>query len=297
MKRSIPVILVLFVLSACGEEKKEHVTFTEFLKNTAKKTAESLKPKKVTLNELFDGDYPSSQTVEFEGIIGAIPTTITWSGGKMNVKIVERRNQTGGRQIGLEMPLGTENNHVHELPEEYQQSDLKVVTNDGTIVSVGDRVRIKAKGYYRSGDYCTLDVISIRSIANEFDESVFETAVPLTDAILNDTAQRSVYCYMDGSMSIPSVYFSMYGEIGLDFANKTNKQLKKVDVMVGDGPSTMNSLPNNYSARDLIIRDYKGEQIKYGNKVRVYGVWDRYSFKSSLDGPNGKFKLEEIKRL
>ena len=39
---------------------------------------------------------------------------------------------------------------------------------------------------------------------------------------------------------------------------------------------------------------FKGNEIKRGSKVRVYGMWDRYSFKSSMDGPNGKFKLEEI---
>ena len=64
----------------------------------------------------------------------------------------------------------------------------------------------------------------------DFDESVFEAAVPLSDAILNDTSQKSVYTYMEGTFSIPSVFFSMYGEIGLNFATKTNSQLDKVDV-------------------------------------------------------------------
>ena len=102
---------------------------------------------------------------------------------------------------------------------------------------------------------------------------------------------------MDGTLSIPTVFFSMYGEIGLNFANKTNTKLDKVDVMVADGPSSMNTLPDSYTAKDLVVRDFLGNEIKRGAKVRVYGVWDRYSFKSSGSGPNGTFKLEEIKSL
>ncbi len=294
MKRLATLSLIGLVLVSCGGNDPDNRTIADFIKDAANKTEQSLKPQKVSIDDLFSNEYESGQSLEFEGVIGAIPSTITWSGGRMNVKIVERRNQTGGRSIGLDMPLGTSENHVHELPEKYQQSDLKVVADDGTVLGVGDIVKVKANGYYRSGDYCTLDVVSVKAVDKDFDESVFETAVPLTNAILNDTAQKSVYTYMEGTFSIPSVFFSMYGEIGLNFATKTNSQIDKVDVLVGEGPSTMNNLPDSYSAKDLIVRDFNGDEIKRGAKVRVYGVWDRYSFKSSMDGPNGKFKLEEI---
>ena len=59
----------------------------------------------------------------------------------------------------------------------------------------------------------------------------------------------------------------------------------------------MNVLPDSYTSKDLIVRDYAGKEIPRGGKVRVYGVWDRYSFKSSGSGPNGTFKLEEIKAM
>lgn len=294
MKRLTTLLIVGLIAVSCGGNDPDKKTIADFIKDAAKKTEKSLKPQKVSINDLFSKNFESGQNLEFEGVIGSIPSTITWSGGRMNVKIVERRHQTGGRSIGLDMPLGTDENHVHELPEKYQQSDLKVVAEDGKLLGVGDHVKVKAKGYYRSGDYCTLDVISIKAVDEEFDESVFETAVPLTNAILNDTAQKSVYTYMEGTFSIPTVFFSMYGEIGLNFTTKTNTQIDKVDVMIGEGPSTMNTLPDSYTSKDLIVRDFKANEIKRGAKVRVYGVWDRYSFKSSMDGPNGKFKLEEI---
>lgn len=297
MKKITGIILVGLLAASCGGNDPDKKTIADFIKDAAKKSAENLKPKAVSMDDIFSKEFDRDQTLEFEGVIGAIPTTITWSGGRMNVKIVERRNQTGGRSIGLDMPLGTEKNHVHELPETYKQSDLKVVADDGTVLSVGDRVKIKANGYYRSGDYCTMEVISVKPIKGNFDPTIFESAVALTNDILADTAQKSVYCYMDGTLSIPTVFFSMYGEIGLNFANKTNTKLDKVDVMVAEGPSSMNTLPDSYTAKDLVVRDFLGNEIKRGAKVRVYGVWDRYSFKSSGSGPNGTFKLEEIKSL
>ena len=67
-------------------------TIADFIKDAANKTEQSLKPQKVSIDDLFSNEYESGQSLEFEGVIGAIPSTITWSGGRMNVKIVERRN-------------------------------------------------------------------------------------------------------------------------------------------------------------------------------------------------------------
>ena len=294
MKKLTTIIGLGLLIASCGGNDPEKKTIADFIKDAAKKSAENLKAQKVSYNDLFEKEYESGQTLEFEGYIGAIPSTISWSGGRMDVRIVQRRYQTGGKTLSLDMPLGKANNNVNELPEEYKQSDLKVVTEEGKTIGVGTKVRVKASGFYRSGDYASLDVISISAIDGDFDNKVFESAVPLTNAILADTSQKSVYCYMEGTLSIPSVFFSMYGEIALNFATKTNTKLDKVDVFVGEGPSTMTSLPDSYTAKDLILRDYMGKEAKGAKKVKVYGVWDRYSFVSSSPGPNGKFKLEEI---
>lgn len=295
MKKLTTIIGISLLLASCGGNDPDKKTIADFIKEAANKSKENSKPVKVSYKDLFTKEFDSEQTLEFEGYIGAIPTTISWSGGRMDVRIIERRNQTGGPTLSLDMPLGTSKNSVHELPEEYKQSDLKIVTEEGKTVGVGTKVKVKASGYYRSGDYCSTDVISISATEdNEFDEGVFSKAVPLTNAILGDTAQKSVYCYMEGTLSIPSVFFSMYGEIALNFSTKTNSKLDKVDVFVGDGPSTMKNLPDSYTAKDLVLRDYKGKESKGATKVKLYGVWDRYSFVSSSPGPNGKFKLEEI---
>lgn len=297
MKKISSLIAIGLLVVSCGGNDPNKKTIADLINDAADKVNESSKPQSVSIESLFEKEYESAQTLEFEGFIGAIPSTISWSGGRMTVEIVERRSQTGGRSVRLDMPLGKDKNHVYELPETYKQSDLKVVADDGTILGVGDRVKVKATGYYRSGDYCSIDVVSVQAIDGEFDPAVFEKAVPLTNAILEDTAAKSVYCYMEGNLAIPTVFFSMYGEIGLKFTTKTNSKLDKVDVMVGSGPSTMNVLPDSYTAKDLVVRDYAGNEIPRGGKVRVYGVWDRYSFKSSGSGPNGTFKLEEIKGM
>lgn len=288
----LTLLALPLVMISCGGGNEGKKSIADFIKEASDKSNKNEKPIKTSLEKIFTGEYDSEQTLIFEGYLGSIPSSITWANGKMSVRIFERRNQTGGNYVNLDMSLGTDKNEVKELPEEYKQSDLKVTTDNGKVIGVGAKVRVEATNYYGSTNYHSMEIVSIELIDEEYTGDVFKEAVPITSAILADTSKKIVYGYMDGVFAIPSVFFSMYGEIGLDFKNTTNREIKTVDVLVGEGPSNMNNLPSSYTAKDLVIRDYKGEVIKNGTKVRVYGVWERYSFETS--GLDGKFKLEEI---
>lgn len=295
---SILAIAAGVTLVSCGGGERENnfEKLKDLLDRESKKEVD-LKPIELSIQDVFKGDFEREQTLVFEGYIGSVPSTISMSGGTMDIRIFSRRNQTNGDYINLDVKMGTDANNVKALPEKYKQEDLIVFADDKTQLGVGDKIKITATGYYSSTGYYSMDAVKIESIkTSEFDKSIFDNAVALTSAMVHDTSKHEVYGYMDGVLSIPSVFYSMYGDIALNFKTNTNPDFEKVDIRVGSGPSTMNELPASYTSKDLILRDADGQTIKAGSKVRVYGTWERYSFVSST-GLGGTFKVEEIVKL
>jgi hypothetical protein len=250
-------------------------------------------PKSVSLEDLFEKEYDRSETLVFEGYIGEVPTTVSMTGGKMSVRIFARRNQSVGSYVNVDLPIGRDPNQVKSLPAKYTQSDLHVTADDRTQLGVGDKIKITANDFYSSTNYCSLKGLKIEKVEDVFDDAVFKDAVALTNDLVNDTAVKEVYGYMDGVLSIPRVFYTMDNFLALSFDNATNKEFEKVDVRIGSGPSSMNALPSNYTPKDLVIRDFKGDEVKGLKQVRVYGTWKRYSFVTS-SGPGGQYKVEEI---
>ncbi len=285
------LILVLALITSCSEEPKPSA-LEKMLREEASKEVPS-EPQSVTLDDIFKNEYERNETLEFEGYIGEVPSTVSMTGGKMSIRIFKHRHQTVGSFVSVDLPIGRDPNHVKSLPAKYQQSDLHVFADDRTQLGVGDKVKITANDFYSSTSYFSLNCIKIEKADNTFDESIFKDAVVLTSDLINDTAVKEVYGYMDGVLSIPTVYFSLDNYIGLNFKTAHNKDFDKVDVRVGSGPSSMNVLPSNYGPKDLVIRDYKGAEIKGSKKVRIYGTWKRYNFVTS-SGLGGQFKVEEI---
>jgi len=287
------VTLILLVLVNCSEEPN-HSALEQMLKEEAlEKSKISGDPKSVSLEDLFEKEYDRSETLVFEGYIGEVPTTVSMTGGKMSVRIFARRNQSVGSYVNVDLPIGRDPNQVKSLPAKYTQSDLHVTADDRTQLGVGDKIKITANDFYSSTNYCSLKGLKIEKVEDVFDDAVFKDAVALTNDLVNDTAVKEVYGYMDGVLSIPRVFYTMDNFLALSFDNATNKEFEKVDVRIGSGPSSMNALPSNYTPKDLVIRDFKGDEVKGLKQVRVYGTWKRYSFVTS-SGPGGQYKVEEI---
>lgn len=287
------VTLILLVLVNCSEEPN-HSALEQMLKEEAlEKSKISGDPKSVSLEDLFEKEYDRSETLVFEGYIGEVPTTVSMTGGKMSIRIFARRNQSVGGYVNVDLPIGRDPNQVKSLPAKYTQSDLHITADDRTQLGVGDKIKITANDFYSSTNYCSLKGLKIEKVEDVFDDAVFKDAVALTNDLVNDTAVKEVYGYMDGVLSIPRVFYTMDNFLALSFHNATNKEFEKVDVRIGSGPSSMNALPSNYTPKDLVIRDFKGDEVKGLKQVRVYGTWKRYSFVTS-SGPGGQYKVEEI---
>lgn len=50
-----------------------------------------------------------------------------------------------------------------------------------------------------------------------------------------------------------------------------NKNVARVNIKIGSGKNTMDSLPNNYTKATTVIRDSKGERINIDQKITVTG--------------------------
>lgn len=288
------LITSAILFASCGGEKKESL-FNKMLDKGIQesKNKVSSTPKNVHITDIYTSDFDRKETLVFEGYIGQLPSTVSMSGGKMSIKIYERRNQTIGDYVSLSLSLGTGKNEVESLPEKYQPEDLHVYSDDKTKLGIGDKIKITATNIYTSTNYYSLDGVVIEKIEEDGVDKSFENAVPLTSDLIHDTSVQEVYGYMDGVLSIPSVFYTMNDFLGLKFKTSTNKDFDNVDVHLGDGPSSMDELPSSYTSKDLKVRDLNGELIGAGKKVRVYGTWQRYSFVSS-SGLGGQFKSEEI---
>lgn len=289
------IIASALTVASCGGEKKESLLGKMIKEGQNRAKEVSSEPKKVDISDIFnpENSYDRNETLIFEGYIGQVPSTVSMSGGKMNIKIYERRNQTLGNYVSLSLSIGTDKNEVESLPEKYKQEDLHVYADDKTKLGVGDKIRVTATDVYISTNYYSLEGFKIEKVEESDIEAPFKNAVALTSDLIHDTSVHEVYGYMDGVLSIPSVFFTMNDYLGLKFKTTTNKDFDKVDVQLGKGPSTMDELPSSYTSKDLKVRDFNGDLIGAGKKVRVYGTWQRYSFVSST-GLNGQFKTEEI---
>ncbi len=280
-----------FYLISCSGSSSEETLIAE--DSTEQKI--NVDPIEVSWNALEKDSIAPETEIIFEGYIGDPGTLVDQTNGKIRIPIYQRRNQKAGFELNLYIPVGTQKNQMKELPAEFLPSDIQIMAEDNSVLTIGSRVRITAtKTETYSAGFVTANVIKIESVTDDFDATIFVNAVALTTDMLNDTAVQNVYCYLDGKLDIPSIVFSYTNEISLDLKNSSVKDISTVAIRLGEGPSTMNDFPDNYTSADLILRDYLGKEIKYKSNVRLYGVWERYTFASSSPGV---FYLEEIEKI
>lgn len=285
---SFYLVASVFVLGSCGGSATEEIVMSA--DSTDQESA--LAPVEVTWAQLEADSVQAETQIIFEGYIGDIGTMIDQSNGRITVPIYERRHQKGGFELNLYIPIGNGKNQMKELPAEFLPTDVQIYADDNSVLTIGSRIRVTAtKSETYSPGYISAEVLKMESLSSDFDSAVFADAVMLTSEMIADTAIQNSYCFIDGKLDIPTLVFSYTNDILLDIVNSSVKDITTVSVRLGDGPSSMNDLPDNYTSSDLIIRDYLGSVIKYKSNLRLYGVWERYTFETSTPGT---FYLEEI---
>lgn len=288
----ITALMLTFVLFSCGGgNDAEEITNS---KNDGTEEVEDT-PVDATFDQLINGEIEENKTVVFETFVAPLPSTMYFGEGELSLDFFERRHQTEGRHMSIDIPTGTGKNRVESLPETYYQDDLKIHTADGDIAVVGDYVRVTGTFTEASdANYQYIDLKKIEKIDYTFDEAVFETAAKLTDDFILDEASDKGYAYIEGTLEL-MMFMSSYDGFtySVNINQNMNTYIETVYINIGSGPSSMNSLPDNFTDADFILRDFKGEEFNGAkNKFRLYGTFNQLDIESK-----GMFTVEEIVAL
>lgn len=253
-------------------------------------------------------DVETKSPVFFEGYVGELGAITDQSKPNMfrfSVNIYQRRNQLEGFYLAAKFNIGDENNQIMKLPEEdFGDSDIKITTDDGTVVKVGDYIRIE--GVYIEDSFngmVSIDgVTKIEKVEPPIAESIFDQAIELTDEIIDDEApfeesifypsmnsnEETIYAYMDvelGGSKLETFNSDRYVCISVQQSNNT--YLNDVELVKGDGSSM--TARSEDSEGPFMLKDMNGEEFDSTKKIRVYGTFVR---KRAFSG--GDFIVEEI---
>ena len=288
--------ILLFVctglLIACGGEREKIEDLIEETNTTDEVVEVDNNVYPVSWDDVLNNNLTAEKIITIEGYLAGPGMYVSQSYGTMTIYIYPKRNQTIGESVNFTMPLGTDANHVNELPEEFVPEDFIVVDEDGTEMREGAKVLVEVKvkeSIFDEGEM-NFEFRSIKKLedAPVISETVFADAIELTDAVIADTSKKEIYGWADGSFELPMMVFENNGRLRITFRNQSNQEIKSVAIKIGEGPSTMNDLPEDFTDKDFIVRDYKGDPIT-GTRVRIYGTYHRSDYSN-----DGLFYLEEI---
>ncbi|MCH2232823.1 MAG: hypothetical protein MK078_01120 [Crocinitomicaceae bacterium] len=290
--KKILIFIGVTVLAACGGERENIEELIEEIESTEEVVEEDNAIYPITWDDVLTNNLTAEKIVTIEGYLAGPGMYVSQSYGTMTVYIYPKRNQSIGESVNFTMPLGTDANHVHELPEEFVPEDFVVVDQDGNEMSEGAKVLVEVKvkeSIFDEGEM-NFEFRSIKKLEDApiISETVFADAIELTDAVIADTTKKEIYGWAEGSFELPMMVFENNGRLRITFRNKSNEEIKSVAIKVGDGPSTMNDLPEDFTDKDFVVRDYKGDPITV-TRVRIYGTYHRSEYSN-----DGLFYLEEI---
>ena len=237
------------------------------------------------------GDSAVPNTVIIlEGFIGNPGDKIVQNGSYISLPVYERSNQQSGYAWLVQFKVGDMPNQMRSLPEQFTPNDIQIKCENGGLATIGSKIKITAFDENQDGKLIwkarVVEFIDfIRS-----DEKL-DSAQKLTSAMLLDSTQNEVYSYIEGKLELPLLILPYTSAIKLNLIESSVAEIKEVEVPLGTGPSTMNDLPDNFTEKDLVVRDRDGNPIPYKSKIRIYGNWVRFDYSSSVPG---KFYFEEI---
>ena len=178
-----------------------------------------------------------------------------------------------------------------ELKSGFFAKDFKAKDNSGKSVGVNERVKVTGILYsmksYVKGEPNTVyfDVKKIEKVA-EKDADYEALGFPmLTKEIADNKSEYDDEPYMaEGRLEVPM--FVLTGdEMSIDLIDGSGNKFS-IKVVTGTESNQMENLVSGWTPKDVKIRDYQGNLVPVGKKVRVYGVM-------ALDG----LHVEYIKAL
>lgn len=235
-----------------------------------------LPPKVMTFEEAMADTLQLDHNVTIEGYL-QLPQLSTSGSSGQSLNFFGRRNQMNGRYIYASVPTGSGNNQMSALPDKYLPGDLVISDVNGTKFTGNERVRLT--GVFHSSKLYTdkpenrtqyLDVTKIEKVDEQTLDYSKLNAPELAKAESEKEENHDNLYYLEGKLSVPM--FVLTGtEMTIDLTNKKGEKFT-VKLVTGSGNSMMEDLKENWGPNDVKIRDNKGNLVKTGKNVRVYGV-------------------------
>jgi hypothetical protein len=113
----------LLLLSCGGERETEEDYLTDSDLEVSEEDVDDT-PIETTYDELLSGEITEYRTVIFESFVAPLPSTMYFGDSEIPLHFYERRNQTAGRSMRVDVSEGSGNNKIESIPEEYGQEDL-----------------------------------------------------------------------------------------------------------------------------------------------------------------------------
>ncbi len=275
MKRTRYFLPALLLLFSCGGNETQ---LPESPMETELATEKELPLKKMTFEEAMADTLSTEHPVEIEGYI-QLPTLSTIGDKEQSVSLFGRKNQSNGLSIYTKMPVGSGKNSMKKLPLEYDKSDVKITGNKGETLGLNQRVKLTGKMYYMKSytkgepgtTYLTVEKIE-KVDDKEFDYSAWKTVKTFSE-ISKEENRHNEY-YIEGTVDVPMFVLTGW-EMAIDL--KKGGETVTIKIMTGKENNQMEDLKENWTKKDIKIRNFEGKMIKPGQKVRVYGV-------AALDG-------------
>ena len=230
-------------------------------------------PKAITFAEAKDTGALDQARVTIEGYIG-VGGTIYESGSSTSLQLWERKGQHQGDYVSVGIDIGTQNNTMKSLADDYKKTDLTLKDDKGNEVKYGDRIRVT--GIYSrpySDGYGSVNIQSFEKVEDPGTDYASLGAKKITVDTNGHAALNGQLVVAEGYLEIPTmvyitetVYFNLHPTKGAD-------DYLTVDIVIGNGPNMAEDLPDNYSEADIKIHDHK-DMLVGKKKVRVYGVWE-----------------------
>ncbi len=266
MKRTIlpfTIIAVILLITGCGETPPVAIKWNEPAKP-------ELDKKIVTLEGYAQLPYSVST--------GAIQ--------------LQPRKESGAEGVKVAPAIGSGNNQMLSLPNNFQNSDLKFKTDKGEACGYNDYIRVTGECSYSAynNSYFIKNVTKIEKIAAPSEDYATMGAVELTPDKMKDLNNMLVIA--EGNIIVPEQFMDENGIATLQFANDKITTPLSLIIPYTDEPSATASqlLPEEATKEDVVVYDKNKQPVDLSKKVRIYGTWRQD--KNSSQAPY--LRVEEI---
>lgn len=270
MKKLLLLTTIAALVSACsGGNSKVPAA------SNAEKEQPAAKPVTMTFDQAIAYTGEERKPVIIEGYV-QLSVITNFSGNTQSVNFYGHRNQTTGKYIYANMPIGTGKNQMKQLPKEYHNSDVSILDKNGKKIGANQRVKLSGElyaieSYSKKKDFTVYLEITGIEYVDEVNDDYAAMKLPTLDAKGAKSDKNYDKAFkIEGKLEVP-MFVLIDNETTVDIVTTNNEKIS-LKVVTGNGASQIEELKENWSEADVKIRNLNGQLVNRNKKVTVYGT-------------------------